>query len=336
MHSNFITYTPVEKEIQIAEEAEKKESRIEEVVVLFTAVEEGDTNQLAIKAIDDVRAFLAKQKTNRILIYPFAHLSSSLSNPGDALKVIKAMEAYAKAKGVETFRAPFGWNKQFTISIKGHPLAETARTYKAEEAKAAEDACKKEEQPVSQALKAEDTMRSYWHVLLPDGSLVPIEEFKFKDTRTSKSFRNTKSRRHRAVTAMPPHVPLMKRLEIADYEPGSDPGNIRWYPKGRMIKSLLEQYVTQRVAEYGGMEVETPLMYDFNHPSLKSYLNRFPARQYVLKSEDKELFLRFAACFGQFLMAHDAQISYKQLPIKLYEFDAVQFPSREERRSRGA
>jgi len=79
------------------------------------------------------------------------------------------------------------------------------------------------------------------------------------------------------------------------------------------------------VAAYGGMEVETPLMYDFNHPSLKSYLNRFPARQYVLKSEDKELFLRFAACFGQFLMAHDAQFSYKQMPIKLYELTRYSF-----------
>ena len=66
-------------------------------------------------------------------------------------------------------------------------------------------------------------------------------------------------------------------------------------------------------------------MYDFNHPSLKSYLNRFPARQYTLKSEDKELFLRFAACFGQFLMAHDAQFSYKQMPIKLYELTRYSF-----------
>ena len=129
LHSNFIVYTPVQKEIQIAEEAEKKENRVEEVVVLFTAVEEGDNVALAQKAIDDVRAFLGKQKTNRILIYPFAHLSSNLSNPGEALKIIKAMEAYAKEKGIETFRAPFGWNKQFTISIKGHPLAEQARTY---------------------------------------------------------------------------------------------------------------------------------------------------------------------------------------------------------------
>lgn len=326
MHSNYITYIPVEKEIQIAEEAEKKENRIEEVVVLFTAVEEGDTNQLAIKAIDDVRAFLSKQKTNRVLIYPFAHLSNKLSNPGDALKVIKAMEAYAKAKGVETFRAPFGWNKQFTISIKGHPLAETARTYVPEtkvEAKA-EDESKKEE-PESAALKAEDKMQSFWHVLMPDGSLVPIEDFKFKGHGNLQKFSQYEIKKARAVTVMPPHVPLMKRLEIADYEPGSDPGNIRWYPKGRMIKSLLETYVTQRVTAYGGMEVETPIMYDFNHPSLKSYLNRFPARQYVLKSEDKDLFLRFAACFGQFLMAHDAQFSYKQLPIKLYELTRYSF-----------
>jgi len=330
LHSNFIVFKPVQKEISIAEEAQQKETRIEEVVVLFIAVEEGDSTQIGQKAIDDLRAFLGKQKVNRILIYPFAHLSSNLSNPNEALKIIKAMEAYAKEKGIETNRAPFGWNKQFTISIKGHPLAEQARSYApapaaAEAEDKAEGVCKKEAEPVSAALKAEDKMQSFWHVLMPDGSLVPIEEFKFKGHVNLQKFSQYEIKKARAVTQMPPHVPLMKRLEIADYEPGSDPGNVRWYPKGRMIKSLLEQYVSARVAAYGGMEVETPIMYDFNHPSLKSYLNRFPARQYVLKSEDKELFLRFAACFGQFLMAHDAQFSYKQLPIKLYELTRYSF-----------
>jgi threonyl-tRNA synthetase len=117
----------------------------------------------------------------------------------------------------------------------------------------------------------------------------------------------------------------MKRLEIADYELGSDPGNIRWYPKGRLIKSLLEQFVTAKMVEYGAMEVETPVMYDFHHPSLADYINRFPARQYLLKSEDKELFLRFAACFGQFLMVHDAQFSYKHMPLKVYELTRYSF-----------
>jgi threonyl-tRNA synthetase len=73
------------------------------------------------------------------------------------------------------------------------------------------------------------------------------------------------------------------------------------------------------------MEVETPVMYDFQHPSLADYLNRFPARQYLLKSEDKELFLRFAACFGQFLMVHDAQFSYKDMPMKVYELTRYSF-----------
>jgi len=240
------------------------------------------------------------------------------------------MEAYAKDKGIETYRAPFGWNKQFTISIKGHPLAEQARSYtiaQPEGALGTRTYCenKKEEEPISAALKAEDTMKSCWHILQTDGSLVPIEEFKFKGHTNLQKFSQYEIKKTRAVTQMPPHVPLMKRLEIADYESGSDPGNIRWYPKGRMIKSLLEQYISSRVSDYGGMEVETPLMYDFNHPSLSSYLNRFPARQYVLKSEDKELFLRFAACFGQFLMAHDAQFSYKQMPVKLYELTRYSF-----------
>jgi threonyl-tRNA synthetase len=60
LHSNFIVFKPIEKEIGIAEEAEKLEKRIEEVVVLFTAIEEGDNSAIAQKAINDVRAFLGK------------------------------------------------------------------------------------------------------------------------------------------------------------------------------------------------------------------------------------------------------------------------------------
>ena len=60
LHSNFIVFKPVEKEINIAEGAEKVETRVEEVVVLFTAIEESDNPAMAQKAIDDVRAFLGK------------------------------------------------------------------------------------------------------------------------------------------------------------------------------------------------------------------------------------------------------------------------------------
>ncbi|MCD6431807.1 threonine--tRNA ligase [Candidatus Bathyarchaeota archaeon] len=319
LHSNFIEYKPIQKEITQAEEAEKAEKRLEEIVVLFTAVEEGDDENVAKKAIDEVKDFLKKLKVNRILIYPYAHLSSNLAKPTEALRVIKAMEAYAKEKGLETYRAPFGWNKQFTISIKGHPLAEQSRTILSTEIKA------EKEEKVSEAVKAEEKLKSFWYILQPDGKMISVEEFDFKGHENLKKFAKYEISKVRATKLMPPHVPLMKRLEIADYEPASDPGNIRWYPKGRLIKSLLERFVTETVKKYGGMEVETPVMYDFHHPSLAEYVNRFPARQYLIKSEDKELFLRFAACFGQFLMAHDAQISYKHMPLKLYELTRYSF-----------
>jgi threonyl-tRNA synthetase len=319
LHSNFIQYKPIQKEIATAEEAEKKETRLEEIVVLFTAVEEADDEKVAKKAIDEVHEFLKKQKINRVIIYPYAHLSSNLAKPADALKVVKTMEAYARKKGIETHRAPFGWNKQFTISIKGHPLAEQSRVILPAEKE------KEKEEKASQAVKAEEKMKSFWYVLQPDGKLVPFEKFEFKRNENLEKFAKYEITKVRASQQMPPHVLLMKRLEIADYELGSDPGNIRWYPKGRLIKSLLEQFVTGTMIKYGAMEVETPVMYDFQHPSLADYINRFPARQYLLKSEDKELFLRFAACFGQFLMVHDAQFSYRHMPLKVYELTRYSF-----------
>ncbi|MBS7632565.1 threonine--tRNA ligase [Candidatus Bathyarchaeota archaeon] len=319
LHSNFIEFQPIQKEIAIAEDAEKKSTRLEEILVLFTAVEEGDDEATARQAIDQAREFLEKQKVTRILIYPYAHLSSNLAKPSEALKIVKTMEAYARGKGVETFRAPFGWNKQFTISIKGHPLAEQSRAIipsKEEE---------KKEEKISEAAKAEEKLESFWFILQPDGKMIPVEDFDFSMHKELEKFAKYEISKVRATQQMPPHVTSMKKLELADYEPGSDPGHIRWYPKGRLMKSLLEQFVTAKMAEYGAMEVETPVMYDFQHPSLADYLNRFPARQYLLKSEDKELFLRFAACFGQFLMVHDAQFSYRHMPLKIYELTRYSF-----------
>ncbi|MEM2093366.1 MAG: threonine--tRNA ligase [Candidatus Bathyarchaeia archaeon] len=317
LHSDYIEYKPIQKEIAAAEEAEKEARRLEEIVVIFTAVEEGDNEETAIKAVDEIEVSLAKLGAKRILIYPYAHLSSNLAPPSEALKVIKTMELYAKEKNLEVYRAPFGWNKQFTISIKGHPLAEQSRHIKPVKAETKEE--------VSEAIRAEEKLESFWFILQPDGKMIPVDEFNFSKHENLEKFTRYEISKVRASQQMPPHVPLMRRLEIADYESGSDPGNIRWYPKGRLIKSLIEQYVTAKIIEYGAMEVETPVMYDFQHPSLADYINRFPARQYMLKSEDKELFLRFAACFGQFLMVHDAQFSYRHMPLKVYELTRYSF-----------
>jgi threonyl-tRNA synthetase len=326
LHSDFIEYEPVEKEIKIAEEAEKKKTRLEDLAVLFVAIEEDDNEEIVKKAIDEVKSSLNVIKARRILIYPYAHLSSNLSNPNLALKLIKEMESYAKESEIETYRAPFGWNKKFHIQIKGHPLAEQSKVFLSEKVSGKKEI-------VSQALKSEEKTKSNWFIIKMDGEMIPVSlkenkligDFDFKKHENLEKFAIYEIAKNRVMHQLPPHIKLMRELEIADFEEGSDPGNLRFYPKGRLIKSLLEEFVSQKVIDYGGMEVETPIMYDFQHPVLAEYLNRFPARQYVVKSDDKEFFLRFAACFGQFLMLSSATISYKQLPVRIYELTRYSF-----------
>jgi threonyl-tRNA synthetase len=318
LHSDWIEYEPVKKEIATAEDVEKKKYKLEDILVLFTAVEENDNENVGSRAILEVKEFLGKLKANRILIYPFAHLSSNLARPQDALKIIKSMEDEAKKLKIETYRAPFGWNKQFSIKVKGHPLAEQSKTF-------GPDSGKSEKQEESEAIKAEEKVKSTWYILEPDGKLNPVEKFNFSKYKNLEKFKDHEISKSRTVQQIPPHVTLMKKLEISDYEPGSDSGNLRFYPKGSLIKSLLEELVTQLTIENGAVEVETPIMYDFGHPAFASYLKRFPARHYVIKSDDKDFFLRFSACFGQFLIKKDAQISYKQLPFRMFELTRYSF-----------
>jgi len=335
LHSDFIAYQPIAKEIGEAEEnASRSKVRLEELVVTLVAIENGDDESLAYIAVNEIESYLAKLKSHRLLIYPYAHLTSDLA-PGDtALKVIMAIEKFAKERILEVYRAPFGWTKAFEIKVKGHPLAESYKIINRHSASIAQVAASSGdriinsyETKVSSALDKEEKLTSIWCILEPDGKLSPIKDYKFKaGEQKLHILANYEMAKKRSTDEQPAHVRLMKRMAIADYEPASDVGNMRYYPKGKLMKSLIEQYVTQQVMEYGGIEVETPIMYDSKHPSLESYFNRFPARQYTITSDNnKQLFLRFAACFGQFLMAKDFQLSYKHLPLRLYELTRYSF-----------
>ncbi len=327
LHSDFIEYEPIEKEIRDAEDiASKSRVRLEDLVVAFVAVENGDDESVAKAAVDEIKKYLDTVKSSRLLVYPYAHLSSDLAQPSVAVGIIKSVESFARGAISQVYRAPFGWTKSFQIKVKGHPLAENAKEigkqHDHEHAGGHTHGGEKE----STALKAEGTLQSFWYILQPGGVMTPVSEYKFKkQDQNLQVLTNYEMAKKRAVDEQPAHVRLMKKLAIADYEPASDVGNMRYYPKGRLMKSLIEQYVTRRVMEYGGIEVETPIMYDTKHPSMESYFNRFPARQYNIVSDNKQLFLRFAACFGQFLMAKDFNISYKHLPVKLYELTRYSF-----------
>ena len=325
LHSDFIEYEPIQKEIRDAEDIiSKSKIRLEDLVVAFVAVENRDDESIAKMAVDDIKKYLDMVKSTRLLIYPYAHLSSDLAPPTVAINIIKSLESFAKGTINQVYRAPFGWTKSFNIKVKGHPMAENSKKISKNQEHVPPDQSHGEKE--SSALKHEEKLQSFWYIAQPGGQITPVSKYTFKkQDKNLQMLVDYELAKNRAVNDQPAHVRLMKKLAIADYEPASDAGNIRYYPKGRLMKSLIEQYITRRVMEYGGIEVETPIMYDTKHPSLQSYFNRFPARQYNITSDNKQLFLRFAACFGQFLMAKDFNISYKHLPVKLYELTRYSF-----------
>jgi threonyl-tRNA synthetase len=339
LHAEFFEYEPVAREIEekyADQDVSCDKVRFQDLVVTLVAIEEGDDIAIVKIAAHDIKRYMQGIKNNKLLIYPYSHLSSNLASPQHALEIMNMMKEETMKEDIEVNRAPFGWTKSFSVKVKAHPLAENFRTYDKgsitqysdkESGSLSKIALNNSGTGISTALSAEDSLRSQWFVLKPDGNMIPLKEYKYSSNQSNlKSLISYEIEKRRAVDEIPPHVKLMRKLAIADYEPASDSGNMRFYPKGRLIKSLIEQYVTKMVSDYGGIEIETPIMYDSKHPSLESYFNRFPARQYNIATDHgKHYFLRFAACFGQFLMAKDLLISYKNLPLRLYELTRYSF-----------
>ncbi len=320
IHSDFFEYKVESKAIKNAEEIEdeKKTSHMEEPLVAFCTVEKDDgkaADEIATRSVEAIIEVAKRVKAERIMVYPYAHLSSSLASSNTAIPILARIESQIGDRGYVVERSPFGWYKSFTIKCKGHPLSELSRSIHAEAATETVLAKEREHTP------------SKFYVLTPKGELIPIEDYSFEKGGDFEKFVRYEATEHsRLVTVQPPHVRLMRRHELADYEPMSDIGNLRWWPKGRLMRSLVERQVEKRVLELGGQYVETPIMYDVENPIIREQVSKFPERQYRVSGDEKrEFFLRFAGDFGQFSLASKATLSYKNLPLRIYELTKYSF-----------
>ncbi len=313
IHSDFIEYEVKDKAIPHPEETKAIKDRLDEALTVFIAVEKIDENsptQAVEEACKEIVKTAEQLKVKNIMLYPYAHLSSDLASAKAGKEILIQLEQEVIKHPFTVKRSPFGWYKSFTLSCKGHPLSELSREIiPGKEKKAVE----KEREIISQ-----------WCILTPNGELIEAEKFNFVGHEELKLLYEYESSGTRKIVGEPPHVKMMQSQELVDYEPASDSGNFRWYPKGRLVKGLLEQHINNMVRDIGGMQVETPIMYDLEHPALSEYVKKFPARQYIVHS-DKDFFLRFAACFGQYMIAHDMTISYRNLPLRLYELTHYSF-----------
>lgn len=319
IHSDYLEFE-AKKKTKIAEDTEVLAGKMDECLTVFIAVEKEDEDNpegIIKSAVDEIIKTTETLKVKNVVVYPYAHLSKELSSPEVAKEVLKDIEAELVNKGFDVLRAPFGWYKAFKISCKGHPLSELSRKITPKEEK--EDKEKTSSKTQFYLLKP-DTNEM---IELTEENIDVIEDEELKAL--AKHELGIKEEKNENKESEPPHVKYIKEKEICDYEPSSDAGHFRWYPKGKLIRDLLSEYVYNLVVENGAMAVETPVMYDLGNSAIKEHADKFGERQYRFKQGNKDLMLRFAACFGQFMMKKDMYLLPKHLPLKLYELSTYSF-----------
>ncbi len=351
IHCDFMEYEAKKPAGPFAEElsdADRK-GRVEDALAVFCAVEKGDDtgdglDNLTGKVVDQVREWQEQVACSRVLLYPYAHLSPDLARPAVAVEALRMLEERLVSAGFEVKRSPFGWYKSFELSCKGHPLSESSKyivpdgyhppgagsgagagAAAAPGAPGAPTAVPGKPTTREEAVK---DIRSEYHLLFPDGrdivftpeeatGLEVLEEHpELKEFVLDDLGQGSRKKKQ------PPSIEAMQRLELIDYEPASDSGHFRFFPKGQLMFELLHSFADDVADKLDCMRIETPILYNWDEPDIRGQTQSFHERHYIVTTPDehKEFVLRFAGDFGLFRMLSQATLSYRNLPFKVYEF----------------
>jgi len=305
LHSDWIEFGPREKAVKVAEDTLKEEVRVEEALVTMVTVEKGDNEEVVEKAVKDILDVFNRVKAERIVIYPWAHLSSNLASPINALEILKNLESKLVEKGVEVVRAPFGWYKAFKISVKGHPLSELSREIKPEEKK------KEEKKAVEKK----------YVILTPDGREIDAESANLDEFNREFQIMVKKEALGEPLPGGESKVIRYLRRFGFEWESYSDYGHMRMEPYAALIFDLVADYskIVTRKLGIPIFEVKGTAFFNLHEKPVKEHAELYGDRLYMMETDRGEFVLRYAACHQQFSMLKDWTISYKDLPFGAFE-----------------
>jgi threonyl-tRNA synthetase len=306
IHADNFEYHLKEK-TKMAEDwsEDQKSASFREVLVVFVTVEKRDTdvNAIARQAADDIAEVAGSVKAERVVIYPYAHLSSNLADPSQAIEVLKALTSRISEKGIEVHRSAFGWYKSFDIKCKGHPLSELSREIVASQ----ED---------KRAAMGEGT----YSVMTPDGKLKGVEHYAGDKSDFGIVVAKEALKQDFGGRGEPEYFRLCRKFGIA-WEEMSDSGHMHWEPKAALMFDLIADYSTD-IAQSVGVPVylmKGTNMFNVQEPAVKEHAELFGDRLYMVEEGKKKFIMRYAACHQQFAIMRRWTMSYKQLPFGAFE-----------------
>lgn len=132
VHCDFFSYLTTQK-TKVAEEIASgcKSCAIKDALVIFVTAEKYDVedpSKVVDKGAEEIINKAKQLGVKNLALFPFVHLSEQISDPDVAKKTIEGLYERLRSLGYSVDRAPFGWEKVFSLTSKGHPLAESSRT----------------------------------------------------------------------------------------------------------------------------------------------------------------------------------------------------------------
>jgi len=307
IHADFMEFE-TKKPTPVAEELPEghAKGRADEVLVAFITVEKKDEEKVdavAAEAAADLVEVAKKVGAQRIMLYPYAHLSPELSDPKTGKEMLRKLEQLLKEMDVEVTRAPFGWYKAFKISCKGHPLSELSRDFEGKEA--------------APAKKGEEK----FIVLLPDGTEVSPQEYKGGTECFQIMMAKEAMKKDWPSSGEVKYLRLCKKFGI-QWEAMSDVGHMCFSSKGALMFDLCADYswqIVNSVKDLSVYSVKGTNMFSMDEGPVAEHAKLFGDRLYKISGEKKDFVLRYAACHQQFAMMKNWNISYKSLPFGAFE-----------------
>ncbi|MFX0035154.1 MAG: threonine--tRNA ligase [Candidatus Hermodarchaeota archaeon] len=260
-------------------------------------------------------------RVDKVLVYPWAHLSKFLSNDKNAMEVCPKIAKNLEERGIEAKFSPFGWYKSFKINCLGHEVAEMYRDVKL-------------------AIKPEEQIKnSIFKILTPSGKELDLEFDQNNEILPPKGLKDKEfylflksdlGSRKVDKAIEPAHIKVMKEFELIDFDPNTDAGNFRWYTKGVIMKNLIKNFIEDRLIDFGALLLDTPIMYTVKNKKLTAQTARFPARSYWLESGNDRYLLRYASDFLLFDLFSQMNLKPQYFPLRAYEFEQYDFRREQE------
>jgi len=119
------------------------------------------------------------------------------------------------------------------------------------------------------------------------------------------------------------HRKLGRELEIFDIHPELGPGLAVYYPKGSIIREIIESFEKEEHLKRGYQLVRTPHISRADLWKKSGHLDFYRENMYVFSIGGEEYVLKPMNCPAHIMIYKSKQRSYRDLPLRLFELGTV-------------